>query len=282
VAPAGEVRIHHLNCGTLCPHGARLLQGEGGLLDRARLVCHCLAIESGDGIVLVDTGFGTEDVEHPHQLGRPFLALTSPRLRREDTALARLGELGFEAGDVRHIVVTHLDPDHSGGLPDFPEAQVHVFAAEYAAAMNPKLTERSRYIGAHWSHEPKWVTHATAGDEWQGFESVRVLPGSDPEVLLVPLIGHSRGHSGVAVRDGDGWMLHCGDSYFFRGEIETPPRCPPGMRIFQTLNQADGRARHENQERLRELARRGGDGLHLFCSHDPVQLERAQSAALSN
>jgi hypothetical protein len=77
-------------------------------------------------------------------------------------------------------------------------------------------------------------------------------------------------------------MLHCGDSYFFRGEIETPPRCPPGMRIFQTLNQADGRARHENQERLRELARRGGDGLRLFCSHDPVQLERAQSAALSN
>jgi hypothetical protein len=54
------------------------------------------------------------------------------------------------------------------------------------------------------------------------------------------------------------------------------------MRIFQTLNQADGRARHENQERLRELARRGGDGLRLFCSHDPVQLERAQSAALSN
>ena len=58
--------------------------------------------------------------------------------------------------------------------------------------------------------------------------------------------------------------------------------CPPGMRIFQTINQADGGARHENQERLRELARRGGDGLRLFCSHDPVQLERAQSAALSN
>ncbi len=204
MADGPAVRIHHINCGTLCPHGARLLQGEGGLLDRARLVCHCLAIESADGVILVDTGFGSEDVEHPRQLGRPFLALTSPRLRREDTALARLAELGLEAGDVRHIVVTHLDPDHSGGLPDFPEAEVHVFATEHAAAMNPKLTERSRYVGAHWSHQPNWVTHETAGDEWHGFESVRVLPGSDPEVLLVPLIGHSRGHTGVAVRSGEG------------------------------------------------------------------------------
>ncbi|WP_373317754.1 MBL fold metallo-hydrolase [Planotetraspora silvatica] len=28
--------------------------------------------------------------------------------------------MGYDPADVRHIVVTHLDVDHCGGLPDFP------------------------------------------------------------------------------------------------------------------------------------------------------------------
>ena len=43
--------------------------------------------------------------------------------------------LGYSARDVRHIVVTHLDPDHAGGLSDFPDAEVHIFRAEHKAAM---------------------------------------------------------------------------------------------------------------------------------------------------
>jgi hypothetical protein len=42
---------------------------------------------------------------------------------------------------------------------------------------------------------------------------------------------------------------------------------------------ADGDARRCNQERLRELAREHGDEVELFCSHDPVELERAKAAA---
>ena len=246
------------------------------------MVCHCLAIESGDGVVLVDTGFGTEDVEHPRQLGRPFLALTRPRLRLEDTAVARLAELGIEPADVSHIVLTHLDLDHAGGLPDFPRAEVHVFAAEHAAAMNPSLRERSRYIDAQWSHGPRWVTHETAGDQWHGFESVRVLPGAGADVALVPLVGHTRGHSGVAIREGDGWLLHCGDAYFHHREVQTPPHCPPGLRLFQAMTEHDRKARHANRERLRELVQREGDSVRLICSHDPADLEAAQTRSAPN
>ena len=273
------MRIHHFSCGTMCPHGARLLQGEGGWLDRARLICHCLAIESGDGVVLVDTGFGTEDVEYPRQLGRPFLTLTRPRLTREETAVAQLERLGIEPGEVRHIVVTHLDLDHAGGLPDFPRAEVHVLGAEHRAAMTPSLRDRGRYPEAHWSHGPRWVVHETGGDTWNGFESVRVLPEADAEVALVPLIGHTRGHCGVAMRDGDGWLLHSGDAYFHHSEMETPPSCPPGLRLFQAISEVDRKARLQNQERLRELAAREADSVRMICSHDPADLEAAQAAS---
>ena len=42
------MRIHHLNCGSLCPHGALLINGEGGLLAPAKVVCRCLLIEAGE------------------------------------------------------------------------------------------------------------------------------------------------------------------------------------------------------------------------------------------
>jgi glyoxylase-like metal-dependent hydrolase (beta-lactamase superfamily II) len=115
------------------------------------------------------------------------------------------------------------------------------------------------------------------GDEWLGFESVRVLTVGDGEILLIPLQGHSLGHSGVAVPRDRGWLLHCGDAYFNQAEVKSPPSCPQGLRVFQNLVQADGKSRRQNQERLRELlARRAGE-VELICSHDPTELERARA-----
>jgi glyoxylase-like metal-dependent hydrolase (beta-lactamase superfamily II) len=274
------MRVHHLNCGSFCPHGRRLINGDGGLLDKALVVCHCLAIETGDGLVLVDTGFGMEDARNPRQLGAIFSAMMSPKPRAETTALKQLEALGFTAADVSHIVTTHLDLDHAGGLPDFPEAEVHVLSAELDAALHPALSDRLRYIGgAHWKHDPRWVRHDGGGDEWFGFEGIRILPGIDAEILLVPLLGHSRGHTGVALRSGDGWLLHSGDAYFNHGEVQTPTSCPPMLRFFQNLTASDNRARKSNQERLRELAARHGDEVTLFCAHDPHELEREQAKA---
>ncbi len=272
------MRVHHLNCGTLCPHGRRLLAGEGGWLESTETCCHCLLIETDDGLVLIDTGFGVEDVQDLGRLG-PFFKLMRPRADLAETAVRQVEALGFSPGDVRRIVATHLDPDHSGGLPDFPEAEVHVFARELEAALHPGLRDRPRYPKSHWAHGPNWIRHEVAGDEWFGFEGVRILPGTGVEIVLVPLIGHSRGHSGVAVNTPDGWLMHCGDSYFHHGELQTPPYCPPGLRAFQNLNNADRKQRLANQERLRELAARHGEEINLFCSHDPDELEREQAKA---
>jgi glyoxylase-like metal-dependent hydrolase (beta-lactamase superfamily II) len=257
----------------MCPHGARLLAGHGGLLEKARLVAHCLLIEGVDGLVLVDTGFGSDDVRNPRQLGTPFRLLVRPRLEQAETAIAQIRSLGFDPGDVRHIVTTHLDLDHAGGLPDFPGADVHVLQAEHEAAMRPSLRERPRYISTHWSHGPRWVTHGAGGDDWFGFESLRIIPGSETEILLIPLPGHTAGHTGVAIRRSGGWLLHCGDAYFHHGEIQTPPHCPPGLRVFELFDDVDRAARYRNQERLRELAASHGAEVELICSHDPATFD---------
>ena len=262
----------------MCPHGRRLLAGEGGWLESAEVVCHCLLIEADDGLVLVDTGFGVEDTRDLGRLG-PTFRLMRPRAQIDETAIRQVEALGFSAGDVRRIVATHLDPDHSGGLPDFPQAEVHVFARELEEALDPGLRDGPRYRKAHWEHGPNWVRHDVDGEEWFGFEGVRILPGTGAEMLLIPLAGHTKGHSGLALNTGEGWLLHCGDAYFHHGEVSTPPHCPPGLRFFQNLNNSDRGQRLENRERLRELAERRGDEITLLCSHDPQELERERSRA---
>lgn len=273
--------VHHVSAGTMCPLGARYVTGEPGL-GRALVCCHCLLIESSEGLVLVDTGMGTEDMRRPRQrLGTPFTLAFGVRADVADTAIARVRELGFDPADVRHIVPTHLDLDHAGGLPDFTWARVHVTAAEHDAAIDPALRDRARYRRCHFEHGPRWLIHETSagGERWFGFESVRVLPAVEPEVLLIPLPGHSVGHTGVAVRDGDGWMLHCGDAYFSRAELATPPAPPKLIGAFERLIASDNAARLHNHERLRELVGGHGEQVRIFCAHDQAELDRERTAA---
>jgi glyoxylase-like metal-dependent hydrolase (beta-lactamase superfamily II) len=266
---SSSMRVHHLNCGTLCPRG-------GALLGIAKMVCHCLLVETpSSGLVLVDTGFGLDDVRMPSRLGPSFTFTTRPRTDESETALRQVERLGFSAKDVRHILCTHLDLDHAGGLPDFPEATVHIDAREQAAALHPPTPqERQRYRAVHFAHGPRWSLGGSASARWYGFEAVRDLPGLPPEILLVPLPGHTRGHAAIAVDTGRGWLLHAGDAYFHRDEIEaSPPRCPPLLSLFQRVIEVDGPARRANQARLHALHRAHGHEVRIFCAHDPVSFD---------
>lgn len=264
-----STHIHHLNCATMRPYGS-----FGGRMAPPDVVAHCLLVERPDGLLLVDTGFGTADLADPRRLGRPFLAVMRPAFDAAEPALAQVEALGFTCNDVTDIVLTHLDLDHAGGLGDFPQARVHVFADELAAARHPKVSERGRYVAGQWAHRPHWVEHLAGGDQWFGFTAVQALAD---DVVLVPLTGHTRGHCGVAVRrPGGDWLLHAGDSYFYAGETLTPPSHKVGLSAFQTLMAADNTARRANQERLRSLRADHGDEVLVFSAHD-----RSEYAALA-
>lgn len=271
------MKVHHLNCATMCPRGGGLLGASGGPLAKAKLVCHCLLIEAGDTLVLVDTGLGTGDARNPKRLGQPFRAVVAPQCLEEETAIRRIEALGLDPADVGHVVLTHMDLDHAGGLSDFPDAEVHVYAPELAISKAPPLRQKARYIQDQWAHGPKWVPHEVEGDSWFGFESVSLLDGVDAEIAMVPLVGHSAGHAGIAVNTPGGWLLHCGDAYFHHGEMETPRRCPAGLKIFQTIMQHEGATRHSNQERLRDLVRGHSAEVRTVCAHDATELEREQA-----
>src|SRR5262245_57938783 len=119
--------VHHLNTASI----------QGISLLGQHLVCHVLLLVTSDnGLVLVDTGLGAKDyLNMSARLGLEFAKGYARPLHRPVTGGYRTDQGdGFDPRDVRHIVQTHLDLDHVGGLADFPDALVHVHAVELDAA----------------------------------------------------------------------------------------------------------------------------------------------------
>ncbi len=268
------MRIYHLNCATLCPISARLVNGSGSLISPATMICHCLLIETGRKLILVDTGLGLQDIAQADSLGYIFSKIIRPKLSLAETAAEQVKKLGYSANDVQHIILTHLDLDHAGGLPDFPNAEVHVSSTEYNSAMTIRsFRDKFRYRSSHWSYNPKWKLHTVQGEKWFGFEAVGTIDNEETEVLLIPLSGHSDGHCGIAAKLSEKWILHCGDAYFFYGEMSLKKsHCTPGLSIFQRIMETDHKARIHNQNRIRELKQAHGNNIQMFCSHDHSEL----------
>ncbi|MEV4603867.1 MBL fold metallo-hydrolase [Amycolatopsis sp. NPDC049253] len=261
------MKVHHLNCGTMRPWAT-----PGGV------VCHVLLVETPGCLVLVDSGLGLEDAEDPARRFGPARFSLRPAFDKAEAAVTQVTRLGFDPHDVRHVVLTHFDADHTGGLADFPWAQVHLTAAERFAALHPKgVVERGRYLAAQRAHGPNLVAHTPAETEtWLDFAGAEELTGIAPGIVLIPLPGHSRGHAAIAVDAGDHWVLHAGDAFYRRGQLDGTG-APTALTALERLVAHDWKQVKANHHRLGELARAATPGLLLVNAHDPELLHRAQT-----
>jgi len=109
------------------------------------------------GRIMIDAGFG------------------SPKGK----LLAEMKKADLSPESISDIFITHIHPDHVGGLPDFPNAKVHIAKREYDAWAKDSAREKlAKYL------PDKKKLHLFAyGDE--------IFPGLD--ALEVP--GHTPGHT---------------------------------------------------------------------------------------
>jgi glyoxylase-like metal-dependent hydrolase (beta-lactamase superfamily II) len=250
-------KIQHINCGFL------------HVPPYPKIVCHCLLLVDRSGLALVDTGIGLEDVRRPlERIGQPIIDMAGFQFHEADTAIRKLERLGWRPADVSDVIITHCDPDHVGGLADFPEARVHVSDEERASL----AAGRFRYREAQFMHGPRWMTHGTSAERWFGLEARRVALGFASEVLLIPLFGHTLGHCGVAVQQRDRWVLHAGDAYYLRVEMETDDH-PVSLIAAQRAD--DDAQRRQSLAELRRLAGDHGGEITIFGYHDPGEFPDA-------
>jgi len=172
---------------------------EPDRLHRVPMELRCLLIESDEGLILVDTGYGDKlSVKQRDRLA----------LKGERRLIGELAALGYRPEDVRLVVNTHLHADHCGGntdvdadgrvAPAFPNAQYLVQRLELADAVFPNERTRNTYFGDNFLPlgDPR---RATLGGS-DG--ALRVLDGdawiaSGVRTLITP--GHTRSHQVVII-----------------------------------------------------------------------------------
>ena len=234
------------------------------------VICHVLLVETDDGLVLVDSGLGRAAFADPKRMGpaRFFMGIDRGDAR---TAVAQIEALGHSRDDVSHIVLTHMDFDHIGGIADFPGATVHTTADEYDwAVVHPDFTSKQRYAQKLWDHDPKMEIHGGRGDIWKyGLTGTEVLPG----ITMIPMPGHTKGHAAIAVDAGErGLLIHAGDAafdastYTDNSPLGTPLKKVGIMRGFEKFMAADRKAISGNHATLGRLNKE--EGVTVFPAHD--------------
>jgi glyoxylase-like metal-dependent hydrolase (beta-lactamase superfamily II) len=251
------VNIHHINCGSL--------QRDP---DSLKVLCHCLLLEDVNGLALIDTGIGIQDILYPlERIGEAIINQAGFNFDCMDTAVSKLNKLGFSVEDVKHCILSHLDPDHIGGLADFPQATVHLSAIE----LQIFLEGDPRYCPQQLAHRPIFKVYPNFEESWFGLAAKRVNLNFESAVYLVFLPGHTLGHCGIAIQQKDKWLFYVGDAYYLRDELFITDH---PVNELAALMAMDNELRIESLKNLRILIQKHGEEIEIFGYHDPSELKQ--------
>ncbi|MEO0504996.1 MAG: MBL fold metallo-hydrolase [Bacteroidota bacterium] len=244
--------VHHLNCVKIeSPLGSA--------------IGHCLLLNENDKLVLVDAGIGLSESREPEKyLGKELIEVTGFDFDEALTALNQIKGLGLDPFNVKHIICSHLDPDHIGGLADFPWATVHVSHEEYTTF----TSGHERYLPQQLAHQPELRLYESNDVSWFGLPARKLALELETEIYLIPLFGHTLGHCGIALKVNDKWIFYAGDAYYLRAEL-LDKNHPVDQ--LATMRAVDNTMRLKSLETVRQLLEKYGAEMEYFGYHDPTE-----------
>ena len=177
----------------IIPEDAQTLLAQSFRPPVGRTTVNTFLVQAAGRTVLIDTGAGAS------------FGPTAGKLP------ANLAAAGVAPGDIDLVLLTHLHGDHTGGLVHngtavFPNAAVGVAEAEFAYWLddaNAAKVPEARRGG--------FATAKAALAPYMGRLHTLTSAPAAPGITPVPLPGHTPGHTGFRIKDGDAALLIWGD-----------------------------------------------------------------------
>lgn len=210
--------------------------------------------------VLFDTGYPTGPW-HAGWRGAAYRRLLPPRVGDGEDIVARLSADGIDPETVTHVVLSHLHPDHVGGVRHFPHARFVLTRGLLRTLAAPALrTGVLPGLFPHWfpGEDPLVLDDDLTPVRVGGVELRATDLFGDGAYLVLDLPGHADGHVGALV---EGRVLLAGDAAWGADLIDASARLKALPRAIQ--HDAVGYART-----ARSLAEVAAGGVRIVCSHD--------------
>jgi len=170
--------------------------------NHVRLANSPILVQTPQGNVLIDTGLGNKLTAKQNAIFR---------VQVEWDLLAGLARVGLTREAISHVILTHGDFDHAGGVTmlgatgglqlTFPAAMHYIQRQEWEDVQAPN----QRSASAYW---PENFAGLVEG------KNLRLIDGEGevvPGLRLVRTGGHTRGHQAVWLESGGQTALHLGD-----------------------------------------------------------------------
>lgn len=167
-----------------------------------KLLNYPLLVKTADSLVVVETGLGNKLTEKQKQIFRVIKDWDIP---------SDLKKLGLKRQDITHVILTHCDFDHAGGIVmynadgneelTFPNAKHIVQKLEWEDAMHPNIRSENTY----------WLLNF---NKLKGTDSLQLVEGNYTicEGIEVQLTGgHTRGHQIVRIQSAKEVAYHLAD-----------------------------------------------------------------------
>lgn len=196
-------------------------------------------IDTGDEVILVDTGIpaGTPE-ESPDETTAIYTG------HDVQPYMEALSALGYAAGQVTKILLTHKHVDHSGELASFPNAQVYVNEHELDA---DELAGLSNIVPVSFTDGP-----------YKNFpESQKVAEG----VWFIRAEGHTKGNSIVVVEDTEEGLF-----YLIHGDVTYTDEALYANKLSVVYEDID--AARDTLDRVREFV--AGNPTVYLSTHTPL------------
>lgn len=237
----GSVEVRILDDGVFVTDAGNLF-GPSAKRARIKGAMHPVLLRSGDALVLLDAGFGPE---------LPEFLEGRYELKREEDLSESLAGAGHEPGDVTHVVLSHLDADHTGWALNprgFPNATVYVqeSSLEEARAMPEGDGRREIVPAVEKAVDEGWCELLEGNTE--------IVPGLRVEVRS----GHAEGHQ-------ISWIESEGEAALFTADL-APARIWLDPDLISGVDTDPEAARKNRIEVLTEAAEREAP---VILYHEP-------------
>lgn len=255
-------RLRHYVCGSTAHDLAAMFRG--GARVRREFPSGVFLFDGAEGRrVLFDTGYATGQWRTGWR-GAAYRRLLPPKVSPVDDIGRQLAADGVDPASVTHVVLSHLHPDHIGGIPHFPDAIFVLTAGQHRSLASPRLRDGilTGLLPSWWQHARKIVLQGGAFRATEvGGVSLRAADlFSDGSYLVIDLPGHADGHIGALV---DGNVLLAGDAAWGHDLLGMTDH----LRALPRAVQHDVTAYAHTADLLQQAA---DAGLRIVFSHDPL------------